>query len=126
MGRVSQRSKARGYRFFYSRLEPGQSSFEPQRNLLGATGALDGGATVAAGERGQVFAVWHGRRPGAVEGDGRVVFVAKSSDDGKTFARGECRLHGDVRLLLAGGAGGFVGGFANAVSRCAYRAGSGI
>ncbi len=75
-----------GMPLYYTRLEPGQAAFAPQRNLLGETGALDGGASIAADEKGDVFAVWHGKAPGAAAGEtGRVVFVAKSSDNGATF-----------------------------------------
>lgn len=78
---------AAGSPLYYSRLEAAGGKFAPQRNLLGTTGALDGGASVAANERGEVFIVWHGKR----NGDGgdetsRVVFVLKSADNGATFA----------------------------------------
>ncbi len=72
---------------FYARLVPGGTAFEPQRNLLGDTEALDGGASVAAGAGGEVFLVWHGRPANAAPGEtGRVVFVRKSTDSGRTFA----------------------------------------
>ena len=76
-----------GSPLFYARLDAGQGKFSPQRNLLGKTGALDGGASVAANERGEVFIVWHGKPEGA-GGDesARVVFVLKSSDNGATFS----------------------------------------
>jgi len=76
-----------GSPLFYARLDAGQATFSPQRNLLGKTGALDGGASVAANERGEVFIVWHGK-PEGVGGDetARVVFVLKSTDNGATFA----------------------------------------
>jgi hypothetical protein len=77
---------AQGMPLYYTRLEPGQSAFAPQRNLLGDTGALDGGASIAADEKGDVYAVWHGKAPGAPAGEtGRVVFVLKSKDNGVTF-----------------------------------------
>ena len=77
---------AHGSPLFYARLEPGQAKFSPQRNLLGNTAALDGGASVAANGRGEVFIVWHGKRDGD-KGDEttRVVFVLKSQDNGATF-----------------------------------------
>jgi hypothetical protein len=75
-----------GMPLYYTRLEPGQTTFAPQRNLLGETGALDGGASIAADEKGDVYAVWHGKAPGAAAGEtGRVVFVLKSADNGATF-----------------------------------------
>src|SRR4030095_6499731 len=51
-----------GAPLYYKRLEPGQTKFAPQRNLLGDTGALDGGASVAADAQGEVFVIWHGKR----------------------------------------------------------------
>jgi hypothetical protein len=80
-------SGQQGMALFYSRLEPGQAKFEPQRNLLGDTSALDGGASVAANERGEVFLLWHGKRDGdAGDETARVVFVLKSTDNGATFS----------------------------------------
>lgn len=78
---------AGGSPLFYSRAAGAPGKFAPQRNLLGTTGALDGGASVAANESGEVFIVWHGKR----QGDGgdekaRVVFVLKSADNGATFS----------------------------------------
>jgi len=75
-----------GSPLFYTLLEPGMTKFAPQRNLLGETGALDGGASVAADDKGNVFIVWHGQQPDSAEGESaRVVFVLKSADNGKTF-----------------------------------------
>jgi hypothetical protein len=74
-----------GSPLFYSRLEPGASKFTEQRNLLEGTRALDGGASVTAADE-KVFVVWHGQKAGAEQGErGRVVFVAKSTDGGRTF-----------------------------------------
>ena len=76
-----------GSPLLYSRLETPTGKFAPQRNLLGETGALDGGASVAANERGDVFIVWHGKRNGdGGDESARVVFVLKSADNGATFA----------------------------------------
>src|SRR5260370_671623 len=46
----------------------------------------DGGLSVAADARGDVYVVWHamGAEPGE---DRRRVYLARSTDDGKTFAR---------------------------------------
>ncbi len=72
---------------FYSRLETPSGRFAPQRNLLGATFGLDGGASVAANERGEVFILWHGKRNGDTGDEtSRVVFMVKSTDNGATFA----------------------------------------
>ena len=83
----AMKSGGSGSPLLYARLDAGQAKFTPQRNLLGNTSALDGGASVAANERGEVFIVWHGK-PEGVAGDetSRVVFVVKSADNGATFS----------------------------------------
>jgi len=75
------RASSGGTPFLYARLEPGGAAFEPARDLAGAHRELDGGGAVAADERGNVWAVWHA---GGAEA-ARRVFVAHSSDDGRTF-----------------------------------------
>jgi hypothetical protein len=68
----------------YSRLNDAGTAFEPQRNLLHATGALDGGGTIAADSTGNVWVAWHGR--GTEKGEEhRRVYITRSRDDGKTF-----------------------------------------
>ena len=65
----------------------GKGGFEPQRNLMRKTSGLDGGGSVAADAEGHVYVAWHGRAEGAVKGEtGRRVWVARSDDDGQTFA----------------------------------------
>jgi hypothetical protein len=71
----------------YSRLTAGGSGFEPQRNLMKATTALDGGGTVAADDAGRVYVAWHGRGRSDPEGEShRKLWIARSTDDGATFA----------------------------------------
>lgn len=61
-------------------------SFSAQRNVRGDTKALDGGASIAASAKGEVFIVWHGAPAEAEPGEEhRVVFVLKSTDNGHTF-----------------------------------------
>jgi hypothetical protein len=61
--------------------------FSAQRNVRGDTQALDGGASIAASAKGEVFIVWHGAPAEAAPGEEhRVVFVLKSADNGHTFA----------------------------------------
>ena len=72
---------------FYARLSDAGDAFEPERNLMRKSTTLDGGATVAADGEGNVYGVWHARPPGSPEGEQhRRVLVARSADDGKTFA----------------------------------------
>ncbi|HZL37793.1 MAG TPA: sialidase family protein [Tepidisphaeraceae bacterium] len=70
----------------YARSTADGSSFEPQRNVIDSKPGLDGGGSVAADQRGNVYVAWHA--PGA-PGEGeqsRRVWLARSNDDGKTFA----------------------------------------
>ncbi len=70
----------------YSRLGD-DGHFEPQRNLMRKTFGLDGGGTVAADAKGDVYVAWHGKALGAEEGEqGRRVWMATSTDDGRTFS----------------------------------------
>ena len=71
----------------YARSDPARAGFEPSRNLMTKTDALDGGATIAADDRGTVIVGWHGRAAGDPPGEaGRRVWVARSEDDGATFS----------------------------------------
>jgi hypothetical protein len=80
-------SKAEPAGMFYSRLNDARTGFEPERNLMTHTFGLDGGGTVAADSSGGVYVAWHGKAPGAAPGEaGRQVWIAKSENNGKTFA----------------------------------------
>lgn len=71
----------------YTRSLDGGGTFEPQRDLRADTQALDGGASIAASAKGEVFVVWHGAPAGAAPGEiNRRVYVLKSTDNGQTFA----------------------------------------
>lgn len=70
----------------YARMNDARTAFEAQRNVMQFSGGLDGGGSVAADKSGNVFVAWHGR--GEKEGEEhRRVWVARSTDDGKTFSR---------------------------------------
>ena len=72
----------------YARLNDAGTAFEPERNLITFAGGLDGGGSVAADQQGNVYVMWHAPKPGNTNGEaGRALFVARSTDDGKTFAR---------------------------------------
>ena len=72
----------------YARLNDSGTSFEPERNVITFAAGLDGGSSVAADAQGNVYVAWHAPRPGNTNGEaGRAVFIARSSDDGKTFER---------------------------------------
>ncbi len=71
----------------YARLNDAGTAFEEQRNLMQRTYGLDGGGSVAADSEGNVFVAWHGKAPGAPQGEaGRRVWMVRSADDGKTFS----------------------------------------
>ncbi len=71
----------------YTRLDATGEHFEPQRNLMTSTKNLDGGGSVAADADGNVYVVWHAHTRGGLEDEAyRRVFVARSTDRGKTFA----------------------------------------
>ena len=85
----------------YTRLNDARTAFEPQRNVMQISGGLDGGGSLAADKTGDIYVSWHGR--GYVndaqklhnEADRRV-WVARSTDDGKTFAREETAYKGQT------------------------------
>ena len=71
----------------YTRLRDDGSGFEPERNVMQRTFALDGGGSVAADATGKVYVLWHGSSPDGGKGEGgRAVWIARSTDDGKTFS----------------------------------------
>ena len=70
----------------YSRMNDAGDAFEPQRDLMTSTTHLDGGGSVAADPYGHVYVVWQGhKRTGPQEEIDRGVYLAFSSDDGRTF-----------------------------------------
>lgn len=78
----------RGAPLLYTRLDDTGTAFEPQRNLITWAGDLDGGGSVAADAAGNVFVMWHGRVSEDAPGEaGRAVVLARSRDEGRTFAR---------------------------------------
>jgi hypothetical protein len=75
-----------GVPLLYTRLNDRGIAFEPERDVITRAGSLDGGSSVAADLRGNVYVTWHGREPGAREGEeGRAVYIRRSKDDGITF-----------------------------------------
>ncbi|BDI29580.1 hypothetical protein CCAX7_16310 [Capsulimonas corticalis] len=75
-----------GTPMLYARLASASSAFTPERSLITWAGGLDGGGSVAADPRGNVYVVWHASAPGKDEASGGV-YLARSGDDGRTFAR---------------------------------------
>ena len=77
----------KGEPMFYTRLRDDGTGFEPERDVMTRTGGLDGGGSVAADGTGNVYVAWHGNTP-ETEGTeaARAVFLAVSTDGGRTFA----------------------------------------
>jgi hypothetical protein len=72
---------------FYTRLNDAGTAFERERDVITSARGLDGGGSVAADQRGNVYVCWHAPKPGDTQGEaGGAVFVARSADDGKSFA----------------------------------------
>ncbi|MCZ6836369.1 MAG: sialidase family protein [Planctomycetota bacterium] len=69
----------------YSRLNDDGSAFEPQRNVIREHPHLDGGSSVSADDQGNVYVVWHAPEKGGHGEEGRVIWVSRSGDEGKTF-----------------------------------------
>ena len=70
----------------YARLIPGAKAFTAHQNLLGETTSLDGGASIAANEKGRIAVVWHAAPPGRRDEGERLVWVRYSDDDGAAFS----------------------------------------
>jgi hypothetical protein len=86
----SQKAEPRGpgkaSPMLYTRLNDAGTAFEPQRNLIQSAFGLDGGGSVAADGAGNVYVFWHAPSPGKKGEEQRRVWVAVSTDEGKTFA----------------------------------------
>jgi hypothetical protein len=73
--------------FLYARSNTDATAFEPQRNLTTRSYGLDGGGSIAADPDGNVYAAWHSLAVGGQNGeDHRLVWIARSTDEGATFA----------------------------------------
>lgn len=76
-----------GTGMLYARANEAGTAFEPQRSLLRRTGGVDGGGGLAADQAGNVYVAWHASAKGAAPGEAaRQVWVARSRDEGRTFA----------------------------------------
>jgi hypothetical protein len=70
----------------YTRLNDAGTAFEPERNVIRKAYGLDGGGSLAADANGNVYVFWHAPLVGQKGEANRRVWMAKSSDDGRTFA----------------------------------------
>ena len=69
----------------YARLNDSGAAFEPERNIIRQAYGIDGGSTVTADGAGHVYVVWHAPASGEKGEEHRRVWVARSSNEGKTF-----------------------------------------
>ena len=69
----------------YTRLNDAGTAFEPERNLIHNAWGLDGGGSLAADPAGNVYVFWHAPMPGEKGEQNRRVWIARSTDEGKTF-----------------------------------------
>jgi hypothetical protein len=80
----------KGSPMLYARLKEDRGAFEPQRNLMHRTFYLDGGGSIGGDKDGNVYVVWHTTSADAPAGEaGRRLWIARSRDDGATFAAEE-------------------------------------
>jgi hypothetical protein len=87
-GPMNPESGKAGSPMLYARQNEAGTAFEAQRNLMRKSFGLDGGGSVAADPGGNVYVAWHGKAPGAGEGEaGRQVWIAQSPDEGRSFAK---------------------------------------
>ncbi|SRR5579883_110147 len=90
-GRVHVAWNGSGYKgsenegMYYARLNDKSTAFEEQQNVITSAKGLDGGGSVAADDSGHVYVVWHAPEPGSKGEEHRRVWVASSTDEGKTF-----------------------------------------
>ena len=71
----------------YTRINDAGTAFEPERNLIQASYGIDGGGAVAADRAGRVYVFWHAPEAGLTGEENRRVWMARSSDEGRTFER---------------------------------------
>jgi hypothetical protein len=75
-----------GTPLLYARLDSGARAFTVAKNLMTRTTALDGDSSIAGDSEGHVYVAWHAQLPGGKGEEDRRVWLARSDDDGNTFA----------------------------------------
>jgi len=92
----------------YACLNDEGTQFEPERNVIQAAYALDGGGALAADQKGNVHVFFHAQAPGTTGEGNRRVWVARSTYRRQDIRAGNGRhgsAHGRVQLLWNDGDG---------------------
>ena len=95
-GMAQPRGASNSAPVLYARLNEARDGFEPARSVNQLSWGADG-ATLAADSRDDVYVFWHGEPPRGKGEDDRRLWMAKSTDGGKTF--------GDETVVSANSAG---------------------
>jgi len=69
----------------YARMNDAHDAFEAQRNIITSAYGLDGGGSITADETGNIYIAWHAGLEGGEQA--RRVWLTRSTDEGKTFAK---------------------------------------
>lgn len=87
MGSGSAEPKAPGNAspMLYTRSTDDGGAFDPQRNLIQSKPGVDGGGSVAADDRGNVYIAWHAPAERGAGEQSRQVWLAQSADEGRNF-----------------------------------------
>jgi hypothetical protein len=84
--KAEPRAPGKATPILYARLDDAGTAFEPERNLIQSAVGLDGGDSLGADGAGNVYVAWHAPEPGAKGEANRRVWLARSTDEGRTFA----------------------------------------
>lgn len=102
LGPMNPDSEKPGTPMLYSHLNDEGNAFEPQQNLMFESFGLDGGGSIAADLDGSIYVGWHGiglveAKDTLKQGEARRrVWIAKSRDNGKSFARETSAWNGET------------------------------
>jgi hypothetical protein len=86
-GKAEPKAPGNASPVLYTCLNDAGTAFEPERNVIQSAVGLDGGGSVCADGAGNVYVAWHAPEPGAKGEANRRVWLARSGDEGRTFAR---------------------------------------
>jgi hypothetical protein len=85
-GKAEPKAPGNALPLLYTRLNDASTAFEPERNVIQSAVGLDGGGSVCADDAGNVYVAWHAPEPGMKGEANRRIWLARSTDEGRTFA----------------------------------------